>query len=63
MELLRAFSSMNCGKGLPKQAEVEVVLGWTDQGKKLWEVDDHSVWRFRAFSSMIAPEACPNKRR
>ena len=30
VELLRAFSSMNNGKGLPQQAEVEAMLGWTD---------------------------------
>ena len=54
MELFRAFSSMNNGKGLPKQAEVEAALGWTDvSGKKLWEVDGQfSMELLRAFSSM-----------
>ena len=63
MELLRAFSSMNNGKGLPKQAEVEAVLGWTDaRGKKLWEVDGRfSMELFHAYTSMNCGKGLPKQ--
>ena len=54
---LRAFSSMNHGKGLPKQADVEAVRGW-----KVWEVDgEFSMELFRAFSSMNSSRGLPKQ--
>ncbi len=75
MERFRAFSSMNNGKGLPKQDEVKKVLGWPE-----WKDEDgqFSMERFRAFSSMnngkgllqygavprlFVQGACPNRMR
>ena len=48
MELFRAFSSMDNGKGLPEQKRVKKVLDWPE-----WRVDGQfNMELFRAFSSM-----------
>ena len=49
LDTLRAFSSMNKGKGLPEQAKVKAVLAWPE-----WKDEDgrFSIQRFHAFSSM-----------
>ena len=54
----RAFSSMNNGKGLPKQAEVKAVLAWPE-----WKNEDgqFSMERFRAFSSMNSSRGLPGQ--
>ncbi len=58
MERFRAFSSMNNGKGLPKQDEVKKVLGWPE-----WKDEDgqFSMERFRAFSSMNHGKGLPKQ--
>ena len=58
MERFRAFSSMNNGKGLPKQAQVREVLGWPE-----WQGEDgqFSMERFRAFSSMNHGKGLPEQ--
>ena len=58
MELFRAFTSMNHGKGLPKQDEVKEVLGWPE-----WKDEDgqFSMERFRAFSSMNSSRGLPKQ--
>ena len=57
LDALRAFSSMNHGKGLPKQADVEDVKRW-----KVWEVDGKfSMELFRAFSSMNSSRGLPKQ--
>ena len=57
LDTLRSFSSMNNGKGLPKQADVEAVRGW-----KVWEVDgEFSMELFRAFSSMNNGKGLPKQ--
>ena len=61
LDMLRAFSSMNNGKGLPEQEEGKAVLAWPE-----WKDKDgqFSMERFRAFSSMNSwQRACPNRRR
>ncbi len=58
LDTLRAFSSMNNGKGLPKQDEVKKVLGWPE-----WKDEDgqFSMERFRAFSSMNNGKGLPKQ--
>ena len=58
LDTLRAFSSMNNGKGLPEQAEVKAVLAWPE-----WKDEDgqFSVERFRAFSSMNNGKGLPEQ--
>ena len=58
LDTLRAFSSMNNGKGLPKQAQVREVLGWPE-----WQGEDgqFSMERFRAFSSMNNGKGLPKQ--
>ena len=57
LDTLRTFSSMNHHKGLPKQADVEDVMGW-----KVWKVDDKfNMELFRAFSSMNSSRGLPKQ--
>ena len=57
LDTFRSFSSMNHGKGLPKQVDVEAVRGW-----KVWEVDgEFSMELFRAFSSMNSSRGLPKQ--
>ena len=57
LDTLRTFSSMNHGKGLPKQADVEEVKRW-----KVWEVDgEFSMALLRAFSSMNHGKGLPKE--
>ena len=57
LDTLRTFSSMNNGRGLPKQADVEDVKRW-----KVWEVDGKfSMELFRAFSSMNNGKGLPKQ--
>ena len=58
LDTLRAFSSMNNGKGLPEQAKVKAVLAWPE-----WKDEDgqFSIERFRAFSSMNSSRGLPEQ--
>ena len=59
MELFRAFSSMNNGKGLPEQKRVKEVLSWPE-----WRVvGQFSMELFRAFSSMKHSKGLPEHKR
>ncbi|WP_330927179.1 hypothetical protein, partial [Candidatus Sororendozoicomonas aggregata] len=57
MELFRAFSSMNAGKGLPKEEDVKKVKDW-----EVWKVGDQfSMKLFRAFSSINHGKGLPKE--
>ena len=57
LDTLRTFSSMNCSRGLPKQADVEEVKRW-----KVWEVNgEFSMELLRAFSSMNSGKGLPKQ--
>ena len=57
LDMLRTFSSMNNGRGFPKQADVEGVKRW-----KVWEVDgEFSLELLRAFSSMNSGKGLPKQ--
>ena len=57
LDTLRTFSSMNNGRGFPKQADVDGVKRW-----KVWEVDGKfSMELFRAFSSMNHGKGLPKQ--
>ena len=57
MELFRALSSMNNGKGLPDQAKVKAMLDWA-----VWTVDGQfSMELFRALSSMNSSRGLPDQ--
>ena len=58
LDMLRVFSSMNNGKGLPEQAEVKAVLAWPE-----WKDENgqFSMERFRAFSSMNNGKGLPKQ--
>ena len=58
LDTLRAFSSMNNGKGLPEQAKVKAVLAWPE-----WKDEDgqFNMERFRAFSSMNNGKGLPEQ--
>ena len=58
LDMLRAFSSMNNGKGLPEQEKVKAVLAWPE-----WKDKDgqFSMERLRAFSSMNNGKGLPEQ--
>ena len=57
LDTLRTFSSMNNGKGFPKQADVEDLKRW-----KVWEVDgEFNMELLRAFSSMNSGKGLPKQ--
>ena len=57
MELFRALSSMNNGKGLPDEAKVKAMLDWA-----VWTVDGQfSMELFRALSSMNHGKGLPDE--
>ncbi|WP_330927156.1 hypothetical protein, partial [Candidatus Sororendozoicomonas aggregata] len=56
-DALSSFSSMNNGKGLPKEEDVKKVKGW-----EVWKVGDaFSMELFRAFSSMNHGKGLPKE--
>ena len=58
MQWFRTFSSMNHGKGLPKQTDVKAVLAWPE-----WKDKDgqFSMELFRTFSSMNSSRGLPRQ--